>query len=350
MSSRSMRLPEDWRRFDRTGLIGALLLPTLLGLLWLTGFGPSAYLACGGTPAEVRLTSAAGKITLSGDVIDVGDRNALLEAARQAYGPGNVVDNLKIEGHASRLAWAGNAPGLVRRLRRSGNDVAMTIKGRAATIEGVVDSDVARTDIGSEMTALLGSTAVLKNALVVKAPPKIEPAPAAPPVAPVAPPPKVEAPQMAKGAIGKYRLPDGTEISIVGEGIEHRLLSFITDGGRSVDRSLWFDFDRLQFKTGSTELTPESRAQIETTVAILKAYPQVAVKIGGYTDNVGDADANLKLSQARAERVAAELVGLGIAADRVEAEGYGDRHPIASNDTAEGRALNRRTALSVRQK
>ena len=119
---------------------------------------------------------------------------------------------------------------------------------------------------------------------------------------------------------------------------------------RGVDKALWFDFDRLQYKTGSSSLTAESKAQLDTLVAILRAYPNVTVKIGGYTDNVGDPDANLKLSAARAEKVASEIVGLGIAADRVEYEGYGEQHPIADNATAEGRSKNRRTALSVRRK
>ena len=69
------------------------------------------------------------------------------------------------------------------------------------------------------------------------------------------------------------------------------------------------------------------------------------LKIGGYTDNSGDAAANLRLSQARAETVMNELVTMGVARSRIEAEGYGDQHPIADNATQEGRARNRRVAL-----
>ena len=83
---------------------------------------------------------------------------------------------------------------------------------------------------------------------------------------------------------------------------------------------------------------------------ILKAYPAAHVKIGGYTDNSGNPDANKQLSQARAESVRDELQKQGIDSSRVEAEGYGDQHPAADNNTAAGRAKNRRVAILVTQK
>lgn len=349
MSAQNIRLPRDWQRFDKTGSIGMLFLPIALAALWINGFGPSRYLSCQGNPMEIRLSSEAGKLRLAGSVVDVADKTVLVQAARQAYGADNVVDDLKIDAQAARLAWSGNAPNLVRRLRRAGPGVAITVKGQEALVEGTVESELARDDVSRDVADLLGSGTKLKTALAVK------PAPVVPPVAKVEPPAVVVAPppkpaEIAAGATGTYRLPNGAEIAIVGGGLESNVLAFLNDASRGIDRGLWFDFDRLQFRTGSSELTAESRAQIDTLVAILKAYPTAAVKIGGYTDNVGDPDANLKLSQARAERVASEIVTLGIAAGRIEAEGYGEQHPIASNDTPEGRAKNRRTALSVRSK
>jgi len=76
----------------------------------------------------------------------------------------------------------------------------------------------------------------------------------------------------------------------------------------------------------------------------------VAIKIGGYTDNVGDPQANLKLSQERADAVMADLVKLGVDPGRLKAEGYGQEHPIADNSTQEGRAKNRRIDLRVTSK
>ena len=83
---------------------------------------------------------------------------------------------------------------------------------------------------------------------------------------------------------------------------------------------------------------------------MLKAYPAVALKIGGYTDNTGDPDRNLKLSDNRAKAVMAALVAMGAARARLEAEGYGPQFPVASNDTEEGRAKNRRISLRVTNK
>jgi K(+)-stimulated pyrophosphate-energized sodium pump len=74
------------------------------------------------------------------------------------------------------------------------------------------------------------------------------------------------------------------------------------------------------------------------------------VKIGGYTDNTGDAAANLELSRKRAEAVRNQLEEMGIDAKRISAEGYGAQHPIANNDTAEGRMQNRRIAIRVTAK
>jgi len=82
----------------------------------------------------------------------------------------------------------------------------------------------------------------------------------------------------------------------------------------------------------------------------MKAYPNVHAKIGGYTDNFGDPTANMKLSQARAASVVAELVALGVAPDRLSPEGYGDQHPVADNSTDAGRQQNRRIAMLVTQK
>jgi outer membrane protein OmpA-like peptidoglycan-associated protein len=68
----------------------------------------------------------------------------------------------------------------------------------------------------------------------------------------------------------------------------------------------------------------------------------VEVKIGGYTDNIGDKAANMARSADRAVNTMKELVALGVAATRVSAEGYGGQFPVASNDTEEGRQRNRR--------
>jgi outer membrane protein OmpA-like peptidoglycan-associated protein len=151
------------------------------------------------------------------------------------------------------------------------------------------------------------------------------------------------------GSFFKTKLPDGTELNIPQYGVENKLLAFI-QGSKPVDDSTWFDFDRLLFDSGSATLQPASDEQLRNIAAIMKAYPSVKIKIGGYTDNTGDAAANLKLSQSRADNVRAELIQLGVAPDRLEAQGYGEEHPIADNNTEEGKQKNRRISMRVTAK
>jgi outer membrane protein OmpA-like peptidoglycan-associated protein len=134
------------------------------------------------------------------------------------------------------------------------------------------------------------------------------------------------------------------------DGIESQVVSFIEDASKVVDKTTWFNFDRLLFDTGKSTLQASSQEQLINMAEILKAFPKVKLKIGGYTDNVGDPKANLKLSQDRANTVMAELVKLGVDKARLSAEGYGEQHPVGDNNTEEGRQQNRRIAVRVTEK
>jgi len=148
----------------------------------------------------------------------------------------------------------------------------------------------------------------------------------------------------------KRTLPTSFELTAPATGIEKQIVVFVEDPGKGVDPPTWFNFDRLLFETGSARLKPESTEQLRNVAEIMKAYPTVRVKIGGYTDNVGDPASNLKLSQDRATNVMNQLVVLGVASDRMSAEGYGEQHPVADNATDTGREQNRRIAMRVTQK
>ena len=145
-------------------------------------------------------------------------------------------------------------------------------------------------------------------------------------------------------------LPTSFELKGKKDGIESGLVNFL-EGSTPVDKTTWFNFDRLTFATGSAQLDMEkSNDQLTNIAEILKAFPKAKLKIGGYTDNVGDAAANLKLSAERAANVKAALVAMGIGAERLESEGYGQDHPVADNAADEGRAQNRRIAVRVTEK
>ncbi|WP_052430517.1 OmpA family protein [Hymenobacter sp. DG25B] len=155
------------------------------------------------------------------------------------------------------------------------------------------------------------------------------------------------------GSTTEIKLSDGTVLNVGANSTEARLYNFLNDANMTVsdDKTQgWFSLDRVYFNTGKSTLTAESQAQLKNMAAILKAFPNAAIKFGGYTDNVGKADMNLTLSADRANAARKALMNNGIDAGRVAAEGYGQEHPIASNDTPEGRAQNRRVDVRVTKK
>lgn len=96
------------------------------------------------------------------------------------------------------------------------------------------------------------------------------------------------------------------------------------------------------FETGQSELLASSHSSLEEVVGLLQSEPDKMIRIEGHTDSVGSAQANIELSQQRADAVMASLVELGLNADRVTAVGLGEDFPIASNEDEDGRSRNRR--------
>jgi OmpA-OmpF porin, OOP family len=145
-------------------------------------------------------------------------------------------------------------------------------------------------------------------------------------------------------------LPNNIPLRIPVYGVESQLLGYIQDPTKGIDPNLWFNFDRLEFATDSATLRPASQEQLRNIAEIMKAYPAVKMNIGGFTDNTGDTQHNIQLSQDRANAVVAQLVNFGIAPDRLQAQGYGEQFPIGDNATEAGRAMNRRVSMNVTQK
>lgn len=101
------------------------------------------------------------------------------------------------------------------------------------------------------------------------------------------------------------------------------------------------------FETGLAILTGHSKHEISNAAEIMRKYPDMTFEVAGHTDNTGDADENLALSQRRSDVVVAELVKRGIDPSRLKAVGYGQTRPLYDNGTEEGRAANRRTELKI---
>jgi outer membrane protein OmpA-like peptidoglycan-associated protein len=150
------------------------------------------------------------------------------------------------------------------------------------------------------------------------------------------------------GPLTAVKLPDGVSLNVPTNGVETRLLGFIQDPNRNVDEKTLFSLDQIQFNTDSDVLKPGSEEQIRNIAAIMKAYPQVGLKIGGYADNTGD-DA-LDLSQRRADKTMNEIVAAGIDQSRLSAEGHGSQNPAADNSYEEGQDRKGRIDMRVTSK
>jgi outer membrane protein OmpA-like peptidoglycan-associated protein len=148
----------------------------------------------------------------------------------------------------------------------------------------------------------------------------------------------------------KVKLPGGTELDAFKGGIEDQLVAFLNNISSKPGKDVWFDFDNLNFKTGSADITAESMKQVQNIAAILKAYPKLKIKIGGYTDKTGDSLANIKLSTSRAESVVAALKNTDANPAQVTgAEGYGSAFAkAAANAPDEERKKDRRISVSPR--
>ena len=108
-----------------------------------------------------------------------------------------------------------------------------------------------------------------------------------------------------------------------------------------------YTLDNVLFETGKANLKSTSFKAIDELAAAMRAKTTMEVEIAGHTDNVGDKDTNLKLSQERAEAVRNYLIRKGIDSNRISAKGYGDTKPVADNNTETGKQQNRRTEVKI---
>jgi outer membrane protein OmpA-like peptidoglycan-associated protein len=114
--------------------------------------------------------------------------------------------------------------------------------------------------------------------------------------------------------------------------------SDLANTGRTIVHGIYFD-------TASAAIKPESEPALAQMVKLLNGSPVLKVYVVGHTDSVGSLESNLKLSSARADSVVKAITAKGIAASRLKSAGVGPYSPVASNDTDEGKAKNRRVEL-----
>jgi OOP family OmpA-OmpF porin len=244
--------------------------------------------AASAVDGRLELIKEGPMLTLRGTVPSEAARDDLVSRAEGVWGEGHVVDELTVDPTVGPLpAWMGDVTDAMH-LRRG--DLAVTLAGTTATIEGEVLSDLTEERILGTAEALLPGFDVVDRIEIV------EPA-------------------------------DDLEK------LQHSLDTMLR--GKVVE----FDLDRA-------ELTAAGQAVLDQVIVTLKEYPGKVV-ISGHTDSRASQEYNIDLSNRRAETVEAYLVANGLDADRFETRGYGETRPIATNETEEGQQRNRRTEFQV---
>jgi OOP family OmpA-OmpF porin len=105
--------------------------------------------------------------------------------------------------------------------------------------------------------------------------------------------------------------------------------------------------NKIGFLSGTSRMHQQSRTSVVRVATLLKSCDSARVEVGGHTDNLGDPATSQPLSQRRADTVKAELVRLGVSADRITARGYGQTRPLLPNTTPAGRIANRRVEIKT---
>ena len=158
-------------------------------------------------------------------------------------------------------------------------------------------------------------------------------------------PEKVETSTVKSGDPINWLLPGGRTIQIYKDGLEEKLLKLLE--GKSDSNEKHFVFDRISFKTGSAELSENSYSQLKLIAKIMSAFRDHVYLLRGHTDNRGSNKLNRTLSYKRANSLKQFFLDYGVPRHIVRTQGLGEQEPIATNDTAEGRAKNRRIDISI---
>jgi outer membrane protein OmpA-like peptidoglycan-associated protein len=144
---------------------------------------------------------------------------------------------------------------------------------------------------------------------------------------------------VAGGAVGYQKDKQIRELreSTAGSGID------VTDNGDGILLNL----PDVTFAVDSTEISPSFQSALSRVAQSMVQYPDSLVDVYGHTDSTGSDQYNLDLSQRRADAVSRYMISRGVSSARLQAKGMGESYPVASNDTADGRAKNRRVEVKI---
>lgn len=256
----------------------------------------------GDAAAPYSLAFGKDQVVVEATVGSDDDKAALLEAATAQAKGKKVVDKVTVEDGAT--GPDANALGTLGAGLAAHPGTKAAWDGSRLTLTGQVPSEDVKTTLGQQAQELATASkeaATVENLLVVK----------------------------DTGAAGADDAP-----AVCGR-LDDALAAVQEQG-------------KIQFAESSPQLTSGSRAAVRQVAGLLAKCGDARVEVGGHTDNQGDPSTSQPLSQARAKAVRAALIELGVDGARITARGYGEAKPIASNDTEDGRAANRRVEITVK--
>ena len=326
-----IRTTTEWRRDSRFyrrppglgWLLSLLLIPLLLGALGYATRDRSADIDMTAPTVDATATLTAPTVTaptvnvpglsfaplsitrngndwtLSGDLPDAAAKTSLLDSLRASLGGGaNLIDNVNISAGVNAPDFSGL--GDLFKAAVDIPDFNFNLEGDTVTLTGTAPSEEAKAAVEAAAKAAWPDLTIVNNIRVTTGAPAPAPAPG----------PAAECANLQADISGLLRTP-------------------------------------INFETDGFTLTPATEQMLTQVADRLKACPASRVAVNGFTDNTGNDGINIPLSANRAKSVADFLNAQGIAGDRVTSQGMGSANPIASNDTPEGKAQNRRVEITV---
>lgn len=262
---------------------------------------------------KLSLVNDAGKVTVSGSVVDEAAKTSIMDAIKAAFGAENVSGDIGIDASAKAANWMAKLAEFLPAFKIPG--AKLNFDGDDITLEGSLPQGDIDGILG-KLKAIFGDTF------------------------------KISSNAVAAGAAAPEAPKDDTAKN---EEAGKKMDEMAAKGGVSgQDLVNVLNMSIVHFVTGSAKIQPDGLALLKKAAAAIKAAPaETKLEVGGHTDNVGNAASNMKLSQARADAVRATLIKLGVKGDMLTAKGYGDTKPKDSNDTPAGKAANRRIEYTL---
>lgn len=255
---------------------------------------PIASTAVASAEPRFSFKNEGGKIAVAGTLATAAEKFQLWEGLAATFGRNNLSGQLDVDANVRPAGWLDRLKGMLPSLKADGLKFAFT--GDKVALDTAALPDAARASVSSLFQQQLGNVEVQ---------------------------------------------------GVFDRGVE--AINHLKEGYTATDLTAALNLTTVNFETGSARLTRSSEAVIAKAAEAIQGAPAgTKVEVGGHTDGQGDAVGNQALSEQRAQAVAAALVAHGVPAERLVARGFGSNRPVADNDTAAGRATNRRIEYTVR--